>query len=96
MGMFEKSIEECKKAISLSPSVAAAHTNLGIVYMNINRYEAAAEEFVKAIDIDPDSATAHYYLGLAYGRTGRQEEGEGELKKAARLKVRPKRRAKKE
>ncbi len=44
---------EFQKAISLNPSNATAHTNLGLVYFSLGRFDDAREELRTAIRLDP-------------------------------------------
>lgn len=48
-----------KKAISLDPSVARAHTALGWVYRIRGNHKAALDAFEKAISVDPNFAPAY-------------------------------------
>ncbi len=64
-GMEEK-IEAYKQAIRINPDDAAAHTNLGVAYVESGMYKEAIEACKQAIRIDPDIAVAHTNLGAAY------------------------------
>jgi len=69
-----------KKSISLDPSFADAHLQLGTLYASQDHYTEAIEQYHQTIALDPGSAAAHYKLGLALTRTGHHEEAEQELK----------------
>ncbi|WP_435011133.1 tetratricopeptide repeat protein [Tundrisphaera lichenicola] len=72
--------EDClKKAISLSPSHARSHTNLGLVLARQGNSDEALKEFALA-GCDPADARAN--LGLVYSLEGRLEDARKEYKLA--------------
>ncbi len=47
------SLKRYKIAIAIDPEDAKAHSNLGMVYLQLELYEKALDEFNKALVIDP-------------------------------------------
>ena len=56
-------IELISKAVANKPDYFKAHSNLGNVYREIDKFERAIECFRKAIEIEPKYAEAHSNLG---------------------------------
>jgi len=69
-----------KKAISLEPSLAEAHLQLGNLYSDQRRFADAIPEYLRARELNPDLADAHYRLAQAYVHTGKKDLAEAELK----------------
>lgn len=69
-----------KKAISLEPSLAEAHLQLGNLYSDQRRFADAIPEYLRARELNPDLADAHYRLAQAYVHTGRKDLAEEEFK----------------
>jgi len=63
--MFDKAIEEFKKAIESYPNDVEIHTNLGAAYSNKGMLDEAISEYRKVLAIDPNYAEAHFNLGDA-------------------------------
>jgi tetratricopeptide (TPR) repeat protein len=59
-----------KKALTLDPSLAEAHLQLGNLYSDQSKYTESIPEYQQALDRNPDLADAHYRLGQALVRTG--------------------------
>ena len=59
---FAKAKAANRHALELDPTLAAAHTSLGLIAMNYDWDWAMAErEFRRAIELDPNYATAHHW-----------------------------------
>jgi tetratricopeptide (TPR) repeat protein len=63
-------IASFRKAISLHPRLAIAHSNLGVALDGQKDLDGAIASYQKAIALDPKPATPHYNLGLALERKG--------------------------
>jgi tetratricopeptide (TPR) repeat protein len=70
-GMFEKGLEQALKAAASLPNDPATHTNLAVVYMNLNRPAEAESSLVRAIAVDKTYERAHFFLGQLYKETGK-------------------------
>ncbi|MHC1599417.1 MAG: tetratricopeptide repeat protein [Candidatus Methanospirareceae archaeon] len=84
----EKFVEDqigiIRKIIELNPDLAAAHSNLGVLLNNLERYDEAEEEYREATGADPDYAAAHYNLGNLLNNLKRYDEAEEEYREAIR------------
>ena len=89
LGMLDKGLEYAKKAAASSPGDPAMHTNLAVVYMNLNRPADAEAELLRAIGVSSTSGRAFFFLGTLYKETGRSAEGRNALKKAGELGYKP-------
>ena len=81
-------------ALRLNPT-AAAHTNLGVVYYSLGRYEEAAREYRAATESGATGAEAFGGLGDAYRQMGKRTEAREAYTRAIglaeeRLRVNPK------
>jgi spermidine synthase len=85
LGMGEKSLEHARKAVRASPDDPAMHTNLAVVYLNLNRTADAETELLRAIAANGTYGRAYFFLGELYQETGRSAEGSNALKKAEKL-----------
>jgi Flp pilus assembly protein TadD len=83
--MVDKSLEHAQKAVAFSPSDPSTHTNLALVYMNLNRAAESEAELLRAIAIDERYGPAHYFLGTLYDESGRREMAQVALNRAKEL-----------
>ena len=72
-----------EKAISLGS--ATAHSNLGVLYTGLGRYEDAVRHVLEAIKRDPDSALLYHNLGDAYSHLGKDAEARTAYRRALEL-----------
>jgi spermidine synthase len=89
LGMVDKGLEHAQKAVTSLPNDPAMHTNLAVVYMNLNHPAEAETELLRAIGIDETFGRAHYFLGMLYEETGRKELSRTAMKRAEELGYRP-------
>lgn len=61
------------------------HVQLGIEYMNRNKWDYAKEKFERALELDPDSSQANNAMGLLLWRLKQMEEAEQYLERAVEL-----------
>lgn len=88
-GRTEKSLEHAQKAARSSPDDPAMHTNLAVVYLNLNRPADAEAGLLRAIGISGTYGRAYFFLGTLYQETGRSAEGKNAFKRAEELGYRP-------
>ncbi len=69
-----EAMDAYRRALELDPSLASAHTNLGIAYYREGQTEEARRHFERALALDPELSEARYNLANLY-----DEEGEREL-----------------
>jgi serine/threonine-protein kinase len=83
---FPKARAAARKALEIDDSLAQAHANLGIAFMDFDRdWSSAESEYKKAIALDPNYATAHHWYGLLLTALGRFDESEAALRRAREL-----------
>ena len=63
---LEKAAGHYQAFLTLHPDVAAAHNNLGRVYMQMRRFKDAIAELQETIRLDPDLFLAYYSLNSVY------------------------------
>lgn len=74
LGNSDKAEEYFKKLLSVDPFHLDAQRNLGLLYLEGERYQEAEEALLKAERIQPQSAETNYRLGLLYDRMGEKEK----------------------
>ena len=71
IGDHEQELQDYQKALSLDPSLAFVHLDLGIYYFNIGNYDKALEEYNLSIAIDPYRSDAWARKSELFGRLGK-------------------------
>jgi len=61
---IENAFKMFKLILRLRPDFSGAHTNIGIIYEKVNRFEQAKNEWLAAIEIDPKDTVALAHLGV--------------------------------
>jgi tetratricopeptide (TPR) repeat protein len=69
--------------LTINPSDADAHYQLGLIYQQRCQPAPAMERFKKAVEIDPAAADAHYQLGRIARQMGHYEQAMDHLRTAA-------------
>jgi tetratricopeptide (TPR) repeat protein len=64
--MFYQAINEYKKVLSVDKNNATALSNLGLAYMNLEKYSEAVYFLVQAVQINPNKANFRYSLASVY------------------------------
>jgi predicted O-linked N-acetylglucosamine transferase (SPINDLY family) len=72
-------------ALRLKPDFAAAHINLGNVFMNQKKFPEAVASYRRAVSAKPDIAVAHNNLGNALRSQGELAQAVASLHEALRL-----------
>ena len=67
----DEALESYKKCVALDPDNAAAHNNMGLIYIDKRDYENAEREFNEILRIYPDHPTGLKNLEMAKRRVGR-------------------------
>ncbi|MBD5173461.1 MAG: tetratricopeptide repeat protein [Bacteroidales bacterium] len=88
--MAKKSaMADIDKTISLSPDMAIAHYNKGVLLLENSDYTSAINAFTKAIELRPELGEAYYNRGFAFFRLGNAKAGTADLSRAGELGVVP-------
>jgi tetratricopeptide (TPR) repeat protein len=66
----ETGIQMLQKAISLNPSFAEAHYELGKALLQAGKMNDALAALKKSLDLKPELAQSHYQLGQLYQKLG--------------------------
>ncbi len=64
-GKLAEAINDYKGALAANPSLAEAHSNLGLIYNQQHNYAGALGEFHKALAINPKDAITYNGIGAA-------------------------------
>jgi Flp pilus assembly protein TadD len=82
LGQFEPAITEFKKAIMINSQHSSFHSNLGIVYLEQNRFIEASQCFEKALNLEPLSPEPNYNISICLHNQGNYALAEHYCKKA--------------
>ena len=82
---FDAALASAKKAVSLQPSLAPAHSVLAKLYLQAQQYREAIEQCRSALAIDPKDQTSLYRLIQALRKGGDRAEIPDLLKRLAVL-----------
>ena len=82
-------ISDYDKVIELSPQMAFAYYNKGVVLAEAGDNTSALSLFSTAISIKPDFGEAYYNRGFIYMQLGQRQKGSDDLSKAGELGVIP-------
>jgi protein O-mannosyl-transferase len=77
LGFYKEAMEAFQTAFRIQPNShlgLKALSNLGAIYIEMDRQGEAIEILKKAIQLQPNDADIHYKLGLAYYKAGRYQE----------------------
>lgn len=84
-----KVMEDIDRVIKLSPDMALAYYNKGVLLTELHDYTSALGAFNRAIELKPDLGEAFYNRGYVYFRLGNRPAGTADLSKAGELGVVP-------
>ncbi len=75
--------------IKLSPYMAVAYYNKGVIYADMQDFTSALSAFTKAIELKPDFGEAYYNRGYVYLKLGNRPSGIADLSKSGELGIVP-------
>ena len=84
-GKLPEAIEECRKALEISPEYPEAHNTLGNILAKQEKYDEAIADYRAAVRADPNYPDAHNGLSSALLKKGAFVEAEAEAREALRL-----------
>src|SRR5262249_28248082 len=61
--LYDSAVRDLKQAITVDPTNAAAHYNLGIIYKDMKKWSDAASEFSEALKFDVANPALYYERG---------------------------------
>jgi len=82
-------IDDLDTVIKLSPKMAIAHYNKGVILAEMQDYTSAIAAFSRAIELKPDFGEAYYNRGFVYLKLGNRNAGVSDLSKAGELGIVP-------
>lgn len=82
---LRRAIADLDKVIELSPSMAIAYFNKGVILTQLDDYTAAISAFAKAIELKGDMGEAFYNRGYCYFKLGNATAGSSDLSHAGEL-----------
>ena len=85
LGKLKDAEVSTRKAITLNPDYATAHSNLGNILRDLGKLKDAEVSTRKAITLNPDCATAHSNLGNILRDLGKLKDAELSYRKAVEL-----------
>ena len=85
MHKWDDAIADYKRAVALSPQVAALRFSLGMAYVNSGHYQEAIAQFDVEIALKPDDARAYYGKGLSLMGLHKGEQALPQMKRGCEL-----------
>lgn len=87
--IYRYALEDLNKTIELSPEMAIAHFNKGVLMLETGDFTSAISAFSRSLEIRPEFGEAYYNRGYAYFRLGNAKAGSKDLSRAGELGVVP-------
>jgi superkiller protein 3 len=84
-GDLTQAIAHCEKALDMDPGNAAAHDDLGILYLRSDEAGKAREQFERAIALNPRLASARVNESFALLALGLPGEAEASAREALKI-----------
>jgi len=78
----EEAKERFQKAIETDPSSPNGYNQLGLLYLEQQKWDEAVENFSQAIRLSPQWSNYYYNLGRAFNGAGKHNEASSAMKKA--------------
>ena len=74
LGNNQEAEKYFRRAVDLAPDLPVLHSNLGVLYVDMARYEDARTELTRALELEPDMRAALNNLGAIYQYQGRDPD----------------------
>ncbi|ODS30702.1 MAG: O-linked GlcNAc transferase [Candidatus Scalindua rubra] len=81
-GNLKEALDDCNKAILLSPRNPGAYCNRGVIYEKMGMISQAIGNYSRAISLNHEYASAYYNRGSAYGVEGKLKKSIEDFDKA--------------
>ncbi len=82
-------MDDVDTVIKLSPNMAVAYYNKGVLLAEMQDFMSALDAFTKAVEIKPDFGEAYYNRGYVYLKLGNRMAGVSDLSKSGELGIVP-------
>lgn len=82
-GQFSVALEEARRALQAEPNFAAAHSMLGLIYLDLGDKGEAEDSFSRALRLDPQGPEILNNHGWFLCQTGREREAIAYFERAA-------------
>lgn len=82
---LEAGLPYLREAVSLAPTNAKAHEQLGRAYLKLKRWQDSHDELEKAVQLAPNSSSLHYELGISYRDQGLKDQAQKEFDRCTEL-----------
>lgn len=82
---IRRAIDDLDKVAELSPAMAIAYFNKGVLFAELDDYTSAIAAFSKAVELKPDMGEAYYNRGYSYFKLGNGQAGSSDLSRAGEL-----------
>ena len=86
---YQQVLADLDQVIKLSPTMAVAYFNKGVILAGLQDYTSALNAFSQAIERKPDFGEAFYNRGYVYFQLGNRAAGSADLSKAGELGIVP-------
>lgn len=86
---LQQVMNDLDTVIKLSPYMAVAYYNKGVIYADMQDFTSALSAFTKAIELKPDFGEAYYNRGYVYLKLGNRPSGIADLSKSGELGIVP-------
>jgi tetratricopeptide (TPR) repeat protein len=84
-GQLTEAINFFERALSVKPSHATTHNNLGNAYLSLQNFKRASQSYIKALSIEPLMPQANNNLAICFVKLSEPERAEGYYRKAILL-----------
>ncbi|HZU27322.1 MAG TPA: tetratricopeptide repeat protein [Bryobacteraceae bacterium] len=82
---YAEAIDAFQHVVKLRPDYADGHINVGLTYIEWEKYSLARASLEQALRLSPDNCRALYYLALVERREGHTEQEVADLQKVVRM-----------
>ena len=82
---LERARAAAERALELDPTLASAHTAVGLARQLRLDWIGAERAYRRALELDPNYAMAHHWYAIMLSASGRLEEALGKIRTAQRL-----------
>jgi tetratricopeptide (TPR) repeat protein len=85
LGRDSQGLAYGKRAVEATPNDPATHTNLAVLYLNLNNHVAAEQELLQAVSLNRNFGRGWYFLAQLYQMNGRSEEAREAFRRVQEL-----------